>query len=69
MMDVGKDWVCWWWCWWDWAFKLRRCGEPAAEARAEDLGLDLSTEPRSEERRDLKTGLALSLGSCGLCWR
>ena len=33
------------------------------------LGLDFRTEPSSEERRDLKTGVALSFGSWGLCLR
>lgn len=39
------------------------------DLRASSLDLDLSTLVKSEERRDLKMGLALSVGSFGLCAR
>lgn len=72
--ERGSDLVCWW----ETALEPRGWVDIEAAEREEDasdlaslrgssLSLGLRTDPKREERRDLKLGLALSLGSCGLC--
>ena len=41
-------------------------GSVLADLRVLSLDLDFSTEPKREERRDLKLGVDLSFGSLGL---